>query len=1278
LHLGSIGLAWHLAFMSAANDFTHLHLHTQYSFLDGAIRIKDLVKRVGELGMTQVAVTDHGNMFGALDFYKQAKGAGIKPIMGMEAYVTSKAKYTDKVRENFHLVLLAENNIGYDNLRKLSSKAFLEGKHYYPRVDKELLYEHREGLIALTACLGGEVGKKCAKGDLDGAREAARDFKRIFGPDHFFLEVQPNGLDIQNKVNADLAQMAKDEGLKLIATNDCHYVTREHHDAQNILMAIRQQKAWNDPTLHKHETDAFYIRSGDEMWNLLKTDFATAFEQACEIGRRCKVNMDLGKSYLPHFPYPSSYNDEGDYLRHLSRKGLERRFSEIAYPIDKDQYAERLEHELKVIEGMGFPGYFLVVQDFINWAKDHNIRVGPGRGSGAGSLVAYALRITDLDPLPYNLLFERFLNPERVSMPDFDVDFMQDGRGDVINYVINKYGRDHVGQIATYAALNPKSAIKDVARTLGVPFSEINELTKPIPLLIDGKKPDMVQALEYAPRLKEKASGDPTYKRILDIAQVLEGLYRQAGMHAGGVVIGAEPLVNYVPVFGGQNGEMITQFDKDKVEDAGLVKFDFLGLKTLDVISHAEKLVNDRIARENTLGREAIAKARKAHPHCRTRMGDAAGNETESDNQPDALPPLVIDLLSPGNPDVYALISSGDTLGIFQVESQGFQELCRKLKPDCFEDIVAAVALYRPGPMQSGMVDDFIDRKHGKKRVVYPHPMLEEVLKPTYGTFVYQEQVMQSAQVLAGYTLGGADLLRRAMGKKKFEEMQKQRAMFVDGAKNNGVDTEQAGHIFDTIEKFAGYGFNKSHSAAYALITYQTAYLKCFYPVEFMAALLTTSSGSTEDIVKYIAEARSRNIPVLQPDINFSERKFTVDYNGHQAAIRFGLEAVKGLGDAALDNILEARAAEHVALSSAMPTPANALPANAGIQTDGIGESNAFKTRAVALDPSIRWDDKTNIQDNGSSTTFKDFFHFTEAMSAFKINRKVLENLVKAGAFDGFDRPRRQLFESIERALAQGALKQKDAALGQTSLFDLMPASVTNEAVVEYADVTEWTQREKLQYERDTLGFYLSGHPLSRYNDEIKRLGATSTVGLVTERHLSLASVAGIVADMRERPLKSGDGRWAVVTIEDHYGQAEGLCFNRAFAEHETLLKSGEPLLFFGRVLHDDIDDEGKQAQPKMRIEKVTLLETAQLERTRAVEICLQVAAGASAVDMKLLEAVHTVCKAHPGDKPVKFIFAMPDYEMHMQPGTLCLVSADDNFLQALEALGKVRALRIG
>lgn len=1182
-----------------SKDFTHLHLHTQYSFLDGAIRIKDLVKRVNELGMKQVAVTDHGNMFGALDFYKQAKSAGIKPILGMEAYVTGTADYTDKVRENFHLVLLAENDIGYRNLRKLSSEAFINGKYFFPRIDKKLLYEHREGLIASTACLGGEVSKKCAQNDLDGARKAVREFKHIFGPNNFFLEVQPNGIPIQERVNATLAQMAKEEGLRTIATNDCHYVTRDQHDAQNILMAIRQQKAWDDPTLHKHETDAFYIRSHEEMYDLLKADYLDAFSTACEVGQRCKVEIELGKTYLPPFPCPDSYRDEEDYLRHLTQKGLERRIKEVPYPVDLDHYKARLEEELGTIIRMGFSGYFLIVQDFINWAKDHEIKVGPGRGSGAGSLVAFVLRITDIDPIPYNLLFERFLNPERVSMPDFDIDFMQERRGEVINYVADRYGRDRVGQIATYSALNPKSAVKDVARTLGIPFAEINELTKPMPLLIDGKKPDLKQALEYAPKLKEKARLDPLYARVLENARVLEGLYRQAGMHAGGIVIGEKDLVEYVPVFSGANGELITQFDKDKVEDAGLVKFDFLGLKTLDVIAHAEKIVNHRIAQENLLSSEERALKRARHPH-------AKANEEQ-------IRDLTIELLAPERKEVYELISSGDTLGIFQVESAGFQDLCRRLKPDCFEDIVAAVALYRPGPMQSGMVDDFIDRKHGRKKVAYPHPLLEEVLKPTYGTIVYQEQVMQSAQVLAGYTLGSADILRRAMGKKKFEEMEKQRAGFIAGAEKNGVSKENAGQVFDTIEKFAGYGFNKSHSAAYALITYQTAYLKRFYPVEFMAALLTTSSGSTDDVVKYIREARTQGIKVLPPDINISTSDFTVDYENVSkkgnayAQIRFGLSAVKGLGDAALQSILDSRREKGTALS---------------------------------------------------------LYQFCQNVAQSKVNKKVIEALIKSGAFDCFARPRKQLMHSIDKAMGHAQKMQKDQNRGQTSMFDMFSSATEEEAFEEYPEVGEYGQKERLLMEKEAVGFYLSGHPLDPYEKDAKALGAIPTTQLASARHMEEVSIVGVVSMLKERPLKSGKGRWAVVVIEDSFGQAELLCFSGAYEQAETLLKTKEPLLIRGRALIDDMDDEGQQQKSKMRMQEVGLLSDAQIGRSSY--LCLDLRECKMHPDQLFM--MHKIMQKYPGEKGLRMQFLLEAIEIEIT-SKKSLVHPSDQLLAELSQL---------
>lgn len=843
------------------SDFAHLHLHTQFSFLDGAIKMKDLAPRVADLGMSAVAVTDHGHMFGAVEHYKRAKAVGIKPIMGIEAYTTSAAAGTsasEKKRENFHLVLLAKNNIGYHNLCKLSTQSYRTGSHYYPRMDAQMLYEHREGIVALTACLGGEIGKRAAQDDMDSCREAALTYQSIFGDD-FYLEVQPNGIDIQDKVNGHLAQLSADTGIPLVATNDCHYVYQEDHEAQNVLMAIRQQKAWDDPDLHKHETASFYIRSAGEMLDLLKTDYGRAYENACRIAQQCNVDIDLGTTHLPSYPV-GAFADEADMLRHMSLEGLAKRFSELPYDCDQEQYKLRLESELATIVQMGFAGYFLIVQDFINWSKQQHIRVGPGRGSGAGSLVAYALRITDVDPIPYNLLFERFLNPERVSMPDFDVDFMQERRGEVIEYVAGRYGRDRVAQIGTCGGLAPKVAIKDVMRTFKMPYSEANALTKMIPQIVEGRTPTFDEAILYSPIIVTKIEQDETFRAQIDIARKLCGLYRQPGTHPGGVVIADDDLTKYSPLLMGKQGEQVTQLNMSQIEDAGLVKFDFLGLKTLDVIQKASDLVR------------------------------------ESENDFD------IDALMPDDPAVFEVFSKGDTLGVFQAESGGFQEMCRKLKPDCFEDMIAAVALYRPGPMQSGMVDDFIDRKHGRKSVVYPHALLQPILEPTYGTIVYQEQVIQAAQALAGYTLGEADLLRRAMGKKKPEEMAAQKQKFVSGCVGNDIAEGVAEALFEDIEKFAAYGFNKAHSAAYAWLGYQTAYLKRFYRSEFMAALISTEKES-DSVIKYIHDARRSGIRLLPPHLNLSREDFTVEGSD----VRFGLRGIKGLGPAALGSLMAER-----------------------------------------------------------------------------------------------------------------------------------------------------------------------------------------------------------------------------------------------------------------------------------------------------------------------------------------------------------------------------------
>ncbi|MGQ0503914.1 MAG: DNA polymerase III subunit alpha, partial [Myxococcaceae bacterium] len=1027
-------------------SFTHLHLHTLYSLLDGAIRMKDLINTVKDKGMNAVAVTDHGNMFGAIDFYKKAKDANIKPIIGIEAYVAGpkgREDRTEKVAN--HLILLAKNEEGYQNLKFLSSTAYMHGFYYHPRLDKQVLKERSKGVIALTACLGGEVTSACFRGDMDHARRAAQEYKDIFEPGHFFLEVQSNGMPEQEKANANLFQLSRDLNLPLCATADAHYIKQEDAKAHELLMCIASGKTLADSKRMRHTTDKLYVTSPEEMRAFFK-DTPDAVDNTQRITEMCTLELKLGKPMLPTFKVPDGHTPDS-FMAELATKGLHERFAELRYPVDREMYLARLGMELAVITKMGFSGYFLIVQDFINWAKQHGIPVGPGRGSGAGSIVAYALRITDLDPIPYNLLFERFLNPERVSMPDFDIDFCQDRRDEVIQYVSRKYGELNVGQIITFGSLKAKSVLRDVCRVFGLPFSEGDRFAKLIPEVLNIT---LKESIEMEPRLKEMIEKpvvltnvegrDITSKEVLEIALALEGLHRQAGMHAAGVVIADKPLWELVPVYQPPGEKtLITQFAKDEVEAAGLVKFDFLGLKTLTVIQHTLDLINRHRPPDQKIERHEIP------------LDDQA---------------------------TFDLISRGDTAGVFQMESSGFTEMVIKLKPSCFEDVIAAGALYRPGPLDSGMVDVFINRKHGREKVVYPHPNLETVLKDTYGVIVYQEQVMQISQILGGYSLGRADLLRRAMGKKKAEVMQKERAGFLEGCEKGGVDLKVAGEIFDLMEKFAEYGFNKSHSAAYGLITLHTAWLKAHFPVEFMAALLTSEKDNTDKVVLHIAEARERGHEVLPPDVNFSDLAF----GAVEGKIRFGLGAIKGVGEGAIESILEART------------------------KDG---------------------------------PFKNLFDFCERVDSRRVNRKVVEALVKAGAFDFEKRGRRQLFETIERALERGSSSQRDRAVGQSSLFGLLaeaapaagkPSGLANQ----YVDVEEWVEKERLSFEKEAIGFYVSGHPLHQYDKELRRYARPITA-VQRARRDEKVTIAGIVSALRERPTKTGK-RMAWVTIEDLSG----------------------------------------------------------------------------------------------------------------------------------------------
>jgi DNA polymerase III subunit alpha len=1176
-------------------EFTHLHLHSQYSLLDGAIRLGDLFKTVKQFGMDSVALTDHGNMYGMVDFYKKAKDAGVKPIFGCETYISATDRHDKTERKNYHLILLAKDKEGYKNLQYLNSMGFLEGFYYNPRIDKGLLKEHSKGLIGLSACLGGEVAQTLMKEGYDKAKDKALQYKSLFEEDCFYLEVQPNGLDEQEQVNDSWKKMSRETGLGLVATGDCHYVKREDWKSHNILMCIQQGKTLNDPGKLEHRNPSYYIQSPEEFNNKF-SDIPEALENTVKIAKRCNVELELGKTFLPTYKVPDGF-DLDTYVRKVASDGLEKRFAELTVrgvKFDPDQYRERLNRELDVIVKMGFSGYFLIVWDFINWSKSQGIPVGPGRGSGAGSIVAYAMTITDLNPIPYNLLFERFLNPERVSMPDFDVDFCMNRRGEVIQYVTQKYGKEQVGQIVTMHQLKSRGVIRDIARVMAIPYAEADKVAKLVPEPVQGKAPTIDEALAAEPKLKElydDAKGP--YKELIDHARALEGLNRHAGMHAAGVVIAERPLWEYVPCSRGPEGEIVSQFAKDEVEQAGLVKFDFLGLKTLTVIDITLRLVK----RER--------------------------------------PDFDINSIPLDDKGVYDMIAHGDTTGVFQLESSGFKELLKKLKPDCFEDIIAAGALYRPGPLEGGMVDDFINRKHGRTRVTYSHPALEPILKDTYGVIVYQEQVMQISSALAGYSLGQADLLRRAMGKKKKEAMEKEKAKFLKGAAEKGVDLKLADDIFELMSKFAAYGFNKSHSAAYGLVTYQTGYLKHYFPEEFFAGLLTCDKDDTDKVIKNVAEVRGLGIEVRRPDANESETDFSVVKEKVKTKkgevdkkfIRFGLSAVKGVGEGAVESMVAAR------------------------EKDG---------------------------------RFKDLFDFCNRIDLKRVNKKVLEALIKSGAFDDLhpQKNRAAMLAALDRAVDEAQKELRDRESGQTSLFGLMAAAAP--ALVkklDYPAVEEWNPKQKLANEKESLGFYISGHPLDRYVKDLKRFGATRTVDVQEKNDWEEVQVAGIVTGYRDLPLKSGDGRMALFQLEDTVGQVKVACFSKAFKEFEEVLKSDEPILVTGKVksgrsMDDNANPDGEavKATKELNMSEAVPLAKLRSEKTRQMMVDLP----ADMLTEERVEQLKTALQGSPGQVQTVLRFKLP-----MRSVTDCVlpssfnVNPTDDLLLRIERLFGDNAARL-
>ncbi len=1039
------------------SDFVHLHVHTEYSLLDGAARIGDLLDAAKNLGMNSLAITDHGTMYGVVDFYKAAQKRGIKPIIGCEVYVAPGSRLDREKTDGakyFHLILLAENNTGYKNLVKLASLAGTEGFYYRPRVDKEILRKYHDGLIALSACVAGEIPRAIRYDGIDRAKALIAEYVDIFGHDNFFLEIQNHGLDKEAEVRDALKQFSAEFNLPLVATNDSHYVRREDSEFHDLLLCIQTNKTVHDEKRLKFSSDDYYLKSAEEMRDLFR-DTPEACDNTLKIAERCNVTLEFGKFLMPEFPLPDGYTDAA-YLRELCYKNLPDR-----YPTVTEAIKTRLAHELEIIHGMGYDGYFLIVCDFINFARRKNIPVGPGRGSAAGSLVAYVLGITDLDPLKYNLLFERFLNPERVTLPDIDVDLCYIRRDEVIDYVRNRYGADKVSQIATFGTLAAKAAIRDVVRVMDIPYNEGSRIIKMIPNVLNITIDD---ALKKSNELRNEYATDPDTRRIIDFARKLEGLPRHSSVHAAGVVISKVPLDEIVPMQL-SNGVLVTQYDKDKIEELGLLKMDFLGLRTLTIC--AEALANIKASRGVELTMAQI--------------------------------PLRDKLTA-------KMLSAGDTAAVFQMESSGMTALVRELRPEGFEDLIPTVALYRPGPLGSGMVEDFIAGRHGRKTPHYLHPKLEPILRETFGVILYQEQVMQIVQTLAGFTLGQADILRRAMGKKKAEILLAQKENFLRGCAANGVDKALAEKIFDLLSHFADYGFNKSHSAAYGLLAWQTAYLKAHYPAEFLAAIMSAASD-IDKITAYIELAKRMGIKILPPDVNAGAAHFTVEGK----AIRFGLSAIKTVGEAAVAGIIDER------------------------------------------------------ERNGKYKSLADFCGRLDVKS---VPRRSVENLIKCGAFDGIDKRRRALLESLNAAVAAGFQRQRERKSGAINLFGEEELQAANFIVPDVKD----SPAEITAWERETLGFYLSGHPLNAFREKFAGLKTSDAIN-GGEYNGKRVKVGGLITNVRRVMTKRGD-TMAFLKLEDFKGTLDVTLFPQVFNQTLNVAQLDDIAVIEGRV-----DDSGDTIQ---------------------------------------------------------------------------------------------------
>ncbi|MGH9400477.1 MAG: DNA polymerase III subunit alpha, partial [Terriglobia bacterium] len=1052
------------------SPFVHLHLHTDYSLLDGACDIPKVMDRAAELGMSAVALTDHGNMFGAVKFYDAAIKRGVKPIIGCEVYVAP-TNHLDRSpgsdRPN-HLILLCENERGYRNLVKLASLAYTEGYYYKPRIDKDLLARHSDGLIGLSACLKGEVASALMAERYDAARQSAYDLRDIFGKGNFYLEIQDQGVHEEQRINPNLTRLSRETGIPLVVTNDCHYLRREDARAQEVLMCIQTGKTLRDEQRMKFSTDQFYFKTYEEMMEVFG-EISDALHRTAEIAQRCNLHLEKTEHVFPRFEVPQGESIDSFFER-MSREGFEQRrlqlervraAGKLRYPLEA--YEDRLNREIELIKQMKFAGYFLIVWDFIRFSREKCIPVGPGRGSAAGSLVSYSLHITDIDPLQYDLLFERFLNPERISFPDIDIDFCMRRRGEVIQYVTEKYGRENVSQIITFGTMGAKAVIRDAGRALDMPFAEVDRIAKQVPNVLNIT---LEEAVKQSSELRQLKEGDPRVADLLTVAMSLEGLARHASTHAAGVVISPEPLQDIVPLHKSSKDEITTQYAMDDLEKIGLLKMDFLGLTTLTILDDAVKLIEAE-----------------------------HGIKVELDQLP-------LD-----DQAAYELLGKGLTGGVFQFESRGMTDILRRVKPNRLADLTALNALYRPGPIQGGMIDDFIARKSGKKKVTYDLPELEAILSETYGVIVYQEQVMQIANAVAGFSLGEADVLRRAMGKKKHEVMVAQREKFLAGARKNRVPEKKAEKLFDLMEQFAGYGFNKSHSAAYALVAFQTAWLKAHYPVEFMAALLTAEIGVQDKLTHYLNQCRDMEINILPPDVNSSDRTFTPA----GASIRFGLTAIKNAGDAAIESVIAAR-------------------------------------RRLGR--------------------FDSLFQFCENVDLRLLNKRVIESLIKAGALDSLGARRSQLMAALDRAMEMGQKQQRQEATGQVGLFGGQGEAAPVQRI-SLPDLPEWTESEKLAAEKEVLGFYVTGHPLEKYRSALASLTQIDSLSLDDVPHDSLVTLGGILTAVRIKPSKKGD-LWASGTLEDLRGTVELLVFPQALQQIQSVLKPDAALLIKGRLRQEE------------------------------------------------------------------------------------------------------------